>query len=127
MSITGFDLDVHITADDLAHGKRGNCSECPGALAIIRALSETPFTLRYSEGYHRPYDDKYVPPKPFVSVTLGSVDITTTNHPGEESDQWWQAHTPDELESFIEHFDNSDVPDPDPVRFTLSFMREVEI
>lgn len=32
-------LNINVTSDDIFNGKKGNCRECPVALAMIRALT----------------------------------------------------------------------------------------
>lgn len=42
------EVDVEVTQEDLDTGKMGNCTECPGAIAITRAVAEALGTDLYT-------------------------------------------------------------------------------
>lgn len=41
-------IEVHVTADDIAHGRRSDCTRCPVALAVGRAMGEPCNVTAYS-------------------------------------------------------------------------------
>lgn len=106
MDVT-LELDVEVTQHDIDHGERRDCRECPGALAINRALDKALGEGRYVAS---------VGGNVYVWKVIGKAD---NGKPITAYMAYWTAGLPKELSQLVTRVDWR-LEEPQPVSFHLT-------
>jgi hypothetical protein len=103
-----FELDVSITAEDLSKGVRSDPQDCPGALALVRAM-----TLRFGIAF---IATGLRPSVGSASIAIMGRDLESCKTFG------WSADAPPALRTFTEAYDRCGTASPVSFRLCLHWI-----